>query len=107
MVREEFFEGYGRPNDHHVAAGWRAIFDPVDAKRSAAGTLQMSHGRYALVGTARVATRAIEMIASTAIWPSRIACRAFAHVCSIENCRVIPVDSTFAVPVRHRQFGIR
>ena len=102
MVREEFFEGYGRPNDHHVAAGWRAIFDPVDAKRSAAGTLQMSHGRYALVGTARVATRAIEMIASTAIWPSRIACRAFAHVCSIENCRVIPVDSTSAAAARRR-----
>ena len=36
---------------------------------------KMSHGRYALVGTARVATRAIEMIASTVIWPFWIACR--------------------------------
>jgi hypothetical protein len=34
----------------------------------------MSHGRWALAGTARVATRAIETIASPAIWLSRIAC---------------------------------
>jgi hypothetical protein len=34
----------------------------------------MSHGRWALAGTARVATRAIETIASPVIWPSRIAC---------------------------------
>jgi hypothetical protein len=41
-----------------------------------------------------------------------IVCRAFAHVCSIIQsskriCHVIPVDSTFATPVCHRQFGIR
>jgi|SRR5580704_589040 hypothetical protein len=41
MVREALFEGCGWPNDHHVAAGRSAICDPVDAKRSAAGTLQM------------------------------------------------------------------
>jgi hypothetical protein len=39
--REALFEGCGWPNDHHVAAGRSAICDPVDAKRSAAGTLQM------------------------------------------------------------------
>ena len=34
----------------------------------------MRHGRWALAGTARVAMRAIEAIASPVIWPSRIAC---------------------------------
>jgi len=46
-------------------------------------------------------------VATAFILPSLIAGRAFAHVCSIiqiqhENCRIIPVDSTFAAPVRHR-----
>jgi hypothetical protein len=45
MVRKALFEGRGWPNNHHVAAGRRAIFNPVDANRSAAGTLPMSHGR--------------------------------------------------------------
>ena len=55
MVRDKIFEGYGWPDDHHVAAGRRA-FHPVDAKRSAGGVVdeprQKGVGR-----TARVATR--------------------------------------------------
>jgi hypothetical protein len=37
----------------------------------------------AFVGTARVATRGNRQTVSTGFWASRIACRAFAHVCSI------------------------
>jgi hypothetical protein len=59
MVREKIFEGYGWPDDHHVAAGRRAIFDPVEAKRSAAGGIVDEPRQWALVGTAMVATRAI------------------------------------------------
>jgi hypothetical protein len=37
MVREKVFEGCRWPDDHHVATGRSAIFDPVEAKLSAAG----------------------------------------------------------------------
>jgi hypothetical protein len=32
MVRDKILEGYGWPDDHHVAAGRSSIFDPVEAK---------------------------------------------------------------------------
>src|SRR5579864_6071066 len=57
----------------------------------------MRHGRWALAGTARVAMRAIEAIASPVIWPSRIACLCSGllnHPGRGENGRVIAVDST-------------
>jgi hypothetical protein len=37
MVREKIFKRCGWPDDHQVAAGRSEIFDPVEAKPSAAG----------------------------------------------------------------------
>jgi hypothetical protein len=69
----------------------------VDAKRSAAGGVVDEPRQVALVGTARVATRTIETIASTVIWPSRIACLC-SRLLNIPgrrgNRRAFAVDST-------------
>jgi len=50
-----------------------AIFDPWKPSGALPEAVQMSHGRCVLVGTARVAATAIETIACTVIWLSRIA----------------------------------
>jgi hypothetical protein len=48
MVREEFSEGCGWPDDHHVAG--RAIFNPVEAKLSAAGGVVDEPGQAGIGG---------------------------------------------------------
>jgi len=83
LVREELFEGCRWPNDHHIAAGRSAIFDPVKARRSADGGAEDVSRQVRIGGDRKGGDQAIETIAYTVNSPSLIACRAFAHVCSI------------------------
>jgi hypothetical protein len=98
-----FFEGRGWPNNQHVAAGGRAIIQPR-GRQSECRRNVADEPREVSIGWDRkgVAEGNRETV-SAVIWPpDRLSClcsRLLNHPVRQEHCRVIPVDSTFAVPV--------
>jgi len=70
MVHGELFEGCRWPNDHHVAAGRSAIFDPVKARRSADGGTEDVSRQVRMGGDRKVGDQAVGSIASIVIPPS-------------------------------------